>query len=93
MGHSSSTLCQVSSSMRFWLSGEEPGCQCRRLGLISRSGRFRLGNPMDRGAWQAALHKAAKEEDTTWQLKQTKQSFGVTSASLVFKLKTNRTGS
>ena len=24
-----------------------------------------LGNPMDRGAWQAAVHEVAKESDTT----------------------------
>ena len=24
-----------------------------------------LGNPMDRGAWQAAVHRVAKESDTT----------------------------
>ena len=27
-----------------------------------------LGNPMDRGAWQAAVHGATKESDTTEQL-------------------------
>ena len=27
-----------------------------------------LGNPMDRGAWQATVHGVAKESDTTWQL-------------------------
>jgi len=27
-----------------------------------------LGNPMDRGAWQAAVHGVAKESDTTEQL-------------------------
>ena len=25
----------------------------------------RLGNPMDRGAWRAAIHGVAKESDTT----------------------------
>ena len=24
-----------------------------------------LGNPMDRGAWQATVHRVAKESDTT----------------------------
>ena len=24
-----------------------------------------LGNPMDRGAWQATIHRVAKESDTT----------------------------
>ena len=27
-----------------------------------------LGNPMDRGAWRAAVHGVAEELDTTWQL-------------------------
>ena len=27
-----------------------------------------LGNSMDRGAWQATVHRVAKESDTTWQL-------------------------
>ena len=27
-----------------------------------------LGNPMDRGAWQATIHGVAKESDTTEQL-------------------------
>jgi len=27
-----------------------------------------LGNPMDRGAWQAIVHGITKESDTTWQL-------------------------
>ena len=46
-----------------WLSGREPACQCRRLSLISGSGRSPgaeigkplhyscLGNPIDRGVW------------------------------------------
>ena len=25
-----------------------------------------LGNPMDRGAWQATAHGVAKESDATW---------------------------
>ena len=28
-----------------------------------------LGNPMDRGAWQAIVHGVAEESDTTYQLK------------------------
>ena len=27
-----------------------------------------LGNSMDRGAWQATVHRVAKELDTAWQL-------------------------
>ena len=30
---------------------------------------YPLGNPMDRGAWQATVHGVAKESDTTWQQK------------------------
>ena len=32
-----------------------------------------LGNPMDRGAWQATVHGVTKELDTTEQLKQNQQ--------------------
>ena len=27
-----------------------------------------MGNPMDRGAWQATVHGVTKESDMTWQL-------------------------
>ena len=27
-----------------------------------------LENPMDRGAWQAIIHRVTKESDTTWRL-------------------------
>ena len=30
---------------------------------------FCLGNPMDRGAWRAIVHRVKKQLDTTWQLK------------------------
>ena len=51
-----------------WLSGEEPACQAGDVGLVPGSGRLPeegngnllqyscLGNPMDRGAWQATVH-------------------------------------
>ena len=32
-----------------------------------------LENPMDRGAWWAAVHRVTKESDTTKQLKQQQQ--------------------
>ena len=59
--------------MNRWLMGEEPACQCRRheLRRFSREGNGKtlqdscLENPMDRGAWQAAVHGVAKESDTT----------------------------
>ena len=61
-------------------SGKESICQCRRqrdAGWIPASGRSPglgngtlfpyscLGNPMDRGVWQAAVHRIAKESNTT----------------------------
>ena len=33
----------------------------------------RLGNPMDREAWQATVHGASKESDQTWQLNNNQQ--------------------
>ena len=39
---------------------------------ISRRRNSYLGNPMDRGAWQATIHGVAKELDTTEQLNNTK---------------------
>ena len=57
---------------------KEPACQCRRhkrdAGLIPGSGRSPaggngnclqcscLGNPMDRGAWPAAVHRVARSQ-------------------------------
>ena len=55
-------------------SSKEPVCQCRRhktqvQSLLGRSPRVKHGkplqyccleNPMDRGAWQAAVHVVAK---------------------------------
>ena len=54
--------------------GKEPTCQCNRhdIGLIPGPGRspggghgnplqyFCFENPMDRGAWQATVHRVAK---------------------------------
>ena len=61
-----------------WLSGKESACQCRRqetqvqvLGQEDpledevATQYFCLGNPMDRGAWRAAVHGVA--ESWTWQ--------------------------
>ena len=68
------TTCLVFYYRQFnpwWLSGKEPAYNAGDLGLIPRSGRspgegnsnpFRcscLGNPMDRGAWRAAVHGVA----------------------------------
>ena len=58
-------------------SGKEPACSAGDPGSIPGPGRSPgegnvnplqyscLGNPMDRGAWQATLHGASKESDTT----------------------------
>ena len=58
---------------------KESVCQAGDLSLIPGLGRPRgkrnghplryssLGNPMDRGAWRATVHEAAKESDTTEQ--------------------------
>ena len=35
-----------------------------------------LGNPMDRGAWQATVHGVAKELDTTYQLNNNRMIWG-----------------
>ena len=60
-----------------WLSGKDSACQCRRCGFDSQVGKIPwkrkdnspqyscLGNLMDRGDWQATVHKVIKESDTT----------------------------
>ena len=60
----------------WWLSGKESACQCRRRGFNPWPGRspgggngnllqyFCLENPMDRGAWQVAVHGITKSQ--TW---------------------------
>ena len=52
----------------WWLSGKEPACWCRRWGFDPGLGRSRgegngnplqyscLGNPINKGAWQAIVH-------------------------------------
>ena len=56
--------------------GKEPTCNAGDLGSIPGSGRSPgegngnplhyslLGNPMDRGAWQAIVHRVAKSDVT-----------------------------
>ena len=59
----------------WWLNGKESTCQCRRcqtFGLYRCAEKIAwrrkcillqyscLGNPMDRGAWQAAVHRVSK---------------------------------
>ena len=60
-----------------YLSGKESTCNAGDMGTIPRLGRSPgegngnslqyscLGNPMDRGAWQATVHGVAKELDMT----------------------------
>ena len=55
-----------------WLSGKESACNAREAGSIPGSGRSPgegngnplqyscLGNPMDKGAWLAAVHGVEK---------------------------------
>ena len=64
----------------WWHSGKESACKAREVGLLSGSGRSSgerssnplqyscMGNPMDRGAWQATVHGVAKESDMTWRV-------------------------
>ena len=63
-----------------WLSGKESTCQAGEVGLIFGSKRSLgegngnplqyscLENPMDRGAWQATVHRVAKESDRETKL-------------------------
>ena len=56
----------------WWLRGKESACNAEDLDLISGSGRSPggghgnplqyscLGNPMDRGAWLATVHRVAQ---------------------------------
>ena len=60
-----------------WLSDKETTCQAGDVGSIIELGRSPregngnprryscLGNPMNKGAWQAIVHGVAKESDTT----------------------------
>ena len=61
----------------WWFSNKESACNAGEMSSIPGSGRspgegngnpFQnscLGNPMDRGAWQATVHGVAKELDMT----------------------------
>ena len=62
----------LTSGLPWWLSSKESACNARDEGSIPGSGRspaerngiplqyFCLGNPMDRGAWQAMVHGVAR---------------------------------
>ena len=58
-----------------WLSGKESTCQCSSIPRSARAsgggnGNLLqyscLGNPMDRGAWWAIVHRAAKSDMAEW---------------------------
>ena len=61
----------------WWLSGKESTCNVEERGSVTSLGRspgegngnpFQyscLGNPIDRGAWQATLHGITKDLDMT----------------------------
>ena len=74
------------SSLPRWLSGKESTCNAEDMGSIPGSEKSPgegnsnplqyscLGNPMDRGAWQATVHEVTKEVDTTKQLNNNKNN-------------------
>ena len=65
---------EQSRGLPWWLSSKESACQCRRLGFDPGLGRSPgerndsplqyscLGNLLDRGAWWATVHGAAKSQ-------------------------------
>ena len=65
-------LLEISLGFPSGLDGEETACNAGDLGFIPGSGRFPgegngyplqyscLGNPVDRGAWQATVYGVAK---------------------------------
>ena len=67
----------MTQGLSWWLSGKESACNARDGGSIPGSGRSPgegngnppqyscLRYPMDREAWQATVHGAVKESDTT----------------------------
>ena len=75
-----SSLCAI-PGFPGWLSSKESACQCRRRGFKRSPGGGNgnplqssyLGNPTDRGAWLATVHRIAKESDTTEQLDSNRQ--------------------
>ena len=81
-------LSMLSSGLPQWLSGKEPTCNAgnaRDTGLFPGSRRSPggghgnplqyscLGNPMERGAWQATVHRVDTELDLTEATKQQQQ--------------------
>ena len=64
--------CTYRPGLPWWLSNKESTCNAGDVGLISGSGRSPeegngnplqysyLENPMDRGVWQATVHRVTK---------------------------------
>ena len=87
MHHMRLNIGKGRSSLRgpWWLSCKESACNAGDLGLISGSGRSPgrghgnplqyscLENPMDRGAWRAAVHGVAESRDMTERLSSSSQ--------------------
>ena len=75
--HYFTTVCFIIYGLPWWLSGEESTSQYGRCGFSPRLGRAPgegngsplqyscLRNPLDRGAWWAAVHGVAKKLNTT----------------------------
>ena len=75
-----SELRERQLGLPWWLSDKESACQCRRCGFDPWVGKILwrrngnplqyscLENPMNRGAWWAIVHGAAKESDAIEQL-------------------------
>ena len=69
--------CRYTVGLPRWLSGRQSSCQAAGTGSVPGWGGFPggrngnpfqdsyLGNPVDRGAWWAAVHGVAKELDVT----------------------------
>ena len=69
---SSFCIVKITGRLPWWLNGKESACSAGDTGLIAGSGRSSgegrdnpleypwLGNPMDRGVWQATVHGVSK---------------------------------
>ena len=70
-------ISKIKDKLPWWLSGKESACQAGDVDLIPGSERSLgegngnplqyscLENSMDRGAWQATVHRVAIKSDTT----------------------------